>query len=122
MLSFRVEMNSRPIMGFVNPQRLGVASDLNEVPPDVAQKLRTLASDLFAGLIDGLLRALRPVPLPLVRRVRVVVPRMQSRFRRPDNETGQPGSVVTTTPAAPHAPPAVTVAPLIGWTVATALG
>ena len=45
-----------------------------------------------------------------------------SRRGRVENDADPPGRLVVTTPAAPHAPPPVAVAPHEGWTVAVAVG
>jgi hypothetical protein len=41
---------------------------------------------------------------------------------RDENDTGPPGTLVVTSPTAPHAPPAVTVVPHNGWSVMAAVG
>jgi len=45
-----------------------------------------------------------------------------SRYARIEDDTGPLGTHIVTAPSAPHAPPAVAVAPRERWTMATAVG
>jgi hypothetical protein len=115
---------------FSLPEPLRVEpSHPDHLGPDVRESmslpkaLRRQAALLLRWLASASKRS-RRLLLPTVRRILAPAwhPHALSRRPLPQIHTQPPGRLVATSPAAPHAPPTVAIAPLRGWMAAVAVG